>query len=258
MSVNTHWLWNPEDLECTPSIKAGISMEEENNFRREGVRVIKDIGKTMNLKACPTLATATVFFHRFYMFHTFDEHHLHMTALACIFLAGKVEETPKKCKDLLTVARELYPHHFTAKVTPDDLMLMERVLLQTIRFDLHVEHPYTFLVQYAKGFRMDKEYMSKIVTNAWTFVNDSLGTTLCLLWEPEVIAIALLYMSFKMERMEEQQIGRTFHFDASTEWWNLYVQNLTVPMMDDICHKVLDSIAPANGEDAPMANGTKN
>uniref|UniRef100_A0A183BVT2 CYCLIN domain-containing protein n=1 Tax=Globodera pallida TaxID=36090 RepID=A0A183BVT2_GLOPA len=253
MSVNTHWLWNPEDLESTPSIKAAISMEEENSFRRDGVRVIKDIGKAMNLKSNPTLATASVFYHRFYMFHSFGEYPLHMTSLACIFLAGKVEETPKKCKDLLAVAREQYPAKFTAKVTPEDLMLMERVLLQTIRFDLHVEHPYTFLVQYAKGFRLDKDYMSKIVTTAWTFVNDSLGTTLCLMWEPEVIAIALLYMSFKMERMEEQQNGRPHQLDANAEWWNLYVQNLTVPMMDDICHKVLDSLA--NGEETTMQNG---
>lgn len=29
-------------------------------------------------------------------------------------------------------------------------MGIERVLLQTIKFDLHVEHPYTFLLQYQK------------------------------------------------------------------------------------------------------------
>jgi hypothetical protein len=34
---------------------------------------------------------------------------LQPTALACLFLAGKVEETPKKCKDMLKVARELLP-----------------------------------------------------------------------------------------------------------------------------------------------------
>lgn len=29
-------------------------------------------------------------------------------------------------------------------------MGIERVLLQTIKFDLHVDHPYTFLLQYQK------------------------------------------------------------------------------------------------------------
>ena len=49
MSVNTHWLWNPEDLENTPSVQAGISMAEENKLRREGVRMIKEMGKSINL-----------------------------------------------------------------------------------------------------------------------------------------------------------------------------------------------------------------
>ena len=31
---------------------------------------------------------------------------------------------------------------------------------------------------------------------SWTFVNDSLCTTLCLQWEPEVIAIALMYLVY--------------------------------------------------------------
>uniref|UniRef100_A0A915LF72 Cyclin-like domain-containing protein n=1 Tax=Meloidogyne javanica TaxID=6303 RepID=A0A915LF72_MELJA len=236
MSVNTHWLWNPEDLENTPSVQAGISMAEENKLRREGVRMIKEMGKSINLKTNPTLATASVFFHRFYMFNTFADYPPHMMGLACLFLAGKVEETPKKCKDLVQTAKDKYPKQFAGKNLMDELILLERILLQTIRFDLHVEHPYNFLVQYAKGFKLDKDYMSKIVTNAWTFINDSLATNLCLLWEPEVIAVALLYMSFKMARMGEGPEGEA-KMGADTEWWDIYVQNLTVPMMEDICHK---------------------
>uniref|UniRef100_A0A914KLU0 Cyclin-like domain-containing protein n=1 Tax=Meloidogyne incognita TaxID=6306 RepID=A0A914KLU0_MELIC len=242
MSVNTHWLWNPEDLENTPSVQAGISMAEENKLRREGVRMIKEMGKSINLKTNPTLATASVFFHRFYMFNTFADYPPHMMGLACLFLAGKVEETPKKCKDLVQTAKDKYPKQFAGKNLMDELILLERILLQTIRFDLHVEHPYNFLVQYAKGFKLDKDYMSKIVTNAWTFINDSLATNLCLLWEPEVIAVALLYMSFKMARMGEGPEGEA-KMGADTKWWDIYVQNLTVQMMEDICHKVLDCLS---------------
>ena len=32
------------------------------------------------------------------MFHSFKKFHRHVTATCCLFLAGKVEETPKKCK----------------------------------------------------------------------------------------------------------------------------------------------------------------
>jgi hypothetical protein len=68
-------------------------------------------------------------------------------------------------------------------------MTIERVLLQTVKFDLQVEHPYKCLLQYAKIFKIDRELKRNIVQMAWTFLNDSLSTTLCLQWEPEVRAV---------------------------------------------------------------------
>ena len=32
----------------------------------------------------------------------------------------------------------------------EEVMTLERILLQTIKFDLQVEHPYSFLLKYAK------------------------------------------------------------------------------------------------------------
>uniref|UniRef100_A0A915NSJ7 Cyclin N-terminal domain-containing protein n=1 Tax=Meloidogyne floridensis TaxID=298350 RepID=A0A915NSJ7_9BILA len=148
-----------------------------------------------------------------------------MMALTCLFLAGKVEETPKKCRDLVQMANDKYPIQFAGINLIDELILLERILLQSIRFDLHVEHP----------------------TNAWTFINDSLATSLCLLYEPEVIAVAVLYMSFKMEKIASPLSleGEEAKMEEDTEWWNIYVQNLAIKTMEDICHKVLDCVEDA-------------
>ena len=35
----------------------------------------------------------------------------------------------------------------------EEVMTMERILLQTIKFDLQVQHPYQFLLKYAKHLR---------------------------------------------------------------------------------------------------------
>ena len=44
-----------------------------------------------------TLASAAVFYHRFYQIHSFSKFRSrYVTATCCLFLAGKVEETPKK------------------------------------------------------------------------------------------------------------------------------------------------------------------
>jgi hypothetical protein len=49
MSINTHWLWNPSEVANSPSAQAGISSQQENRLRLGGVRIIKDLGKAMNL-----------------------------------------------------------------------------------------------------------------------------------------------------------------------------------------------------------------
>ena len=79
-------------------------------------------------------------------------------------------------------------------------MVLERVLLQTIKFDLQVEHPYNSILSYAKSFKGDQQKLNKMVQMSWTFVNDSLCTTLCLQFEPEIIAIAVMYLAIKLVR----------------------------------------------------------
>jgi hypothetical protein len=44
------------------------------------------------------------------MFHSFREFPGRLTALSCLFLAGKVEETPKKCKDIVSLAKDKCPN----------------------------------------------------------------------------------------------------------------------------------------------------
>lgn len=35
----------------------------------------------------------------------------------------------------------------------EEVMVLERILLQTIKFDLQVEHPYMFLLRYVKQLK---------------------------------------------------------------------------------------------------------
>ena len=59
-------------------------------------------------------------------------------ATCCLFLAGKAEETPKKCRDLIRTVRQLTnDRQFeTFGVDPrEEIMALERVLLQVNLMD---------------------------------------------------------------------------------------------------------------------------
>lgn len=119
-----------------------------------------------------------------------------------------------------------------------EVITLERILLQTIKFDLQVEHPYSFLLRYAKCFKGDQQKLQKMVQMAWNFVNDSLSTVVCLQWEPEIIAVALIYLASKLSKFTVTDwIGRQ---PQHTRWWDMFVSDVTMDILEDICHQVLD------------------
>uniref|UniRef100_A0A667YCT0 Cyclin K n=1 Tax=Myripristis murdjan TaxID=586833 RepID=A0A667YCT0_9TELE len=163
-----------------------------------------------------------------------------VTGGCCLFLAGKVEETPKKCKDIIKTARSLLTDIQFAQFGDDpkeEVMVLERILLQTIKFDLQVEHPYQFLLHYAKQLKGDKNKVQKLVQMAWTFVNDSLCTMLALQWEPEIIAVAVMYLAGRLCKFDLQNWTSK---QSCRRWWEQFVQDVPVEVLEDICHQILD------------------
>ncbi|XP_075226898.1 cyclin-K-like [Lycorma delicatula] len=234
------WYFEKKELRNTPSAQDGIDFETESRYRREGARFIKAAGTKMDL-GYNTMATGVVYFHRFYMYHSFRNFPRYVTACCCLFLAGKVEETPKKCRDIIDTVRSLLTDEKFATFGDDpkeEVMILERILLQTIKFDLQVEHPYSFLLKYAKCLKGDKAKLHKMLQMAWTFVNDSLCTTLSLQWEPEVIAVAMMYLAGKLSKFEVVDwVGRT---SKHLRWWDMFIEDVTMDLLEDICHQVLD------------------
>lgn len=233
------WYWDKKDLAHTPSQQEGLDPATEARYRREGARFIFDVGTRLGLHY-DTLATGIIYFHRFYMFHSFKQFARYVTGACCLFLAGKVEETPKKCKDIIKTARGLLNDVQFGQFGDDpkeEVMVLERILLQTIKFDLQVEHPYQFLLKYAKQLKGDKNKIQKLVQMAWTFVNDSLCTTLSLQWEPEIIAVAVMYLAGRLCKFEIQEWTSK---PSYRRWWEQFVQDVPVDVLEDICHQILD------------------
>lgn len=65
----------------------------------------------------------------------------------------------------------------------------------------------------------------------------SLCTTLCLQWEPEVIAVALMFLAGKLSKFEVADWnGRQPKHNA---WWDMFVEDITMELLEDICHQVI-------------------
>ncbi|CAB3398355.1 unnamed protein product [Caenorhabditis bovis] len=245
------WLWPNEAVKATPSILAGLTREKEACYRREGCKIISEVGSQLKFKANPTIATSSIYFHRFYMLQSFQNFPREITALGCLFLAGKVEETPKKCKDLCNNAVSRFPEIFSKYSNlADDVMAIERVLLHVLKFDLQVDLPYDALLEYGNLFpSLTKEQIKEVTQIAWTFVNDSYYTTLCVTTDPQMIAIALLHLAFTVKSINPVVEG------ADPCWWSGDVANWPTEAVDKTCHLVLDFYAAT--KDSPVLQDGK-
>lgn len=160
------------DISQLPSLKDGISSEEEALKRRRTCRFLEEAGRILKLPQVAR-ATAMVFFHRFYAKHSFALHDRFEVAVACLLLAAKTEESPKKLNTVIeeshklknrgaagrTVSRNSSPTRNSdgmgGTLDPkgeeflklkERVLLLERVILHTIGFELSIDHPYKFLV----------------------------------------------------------------------------------------------------------------
>lgn len=247
-----NWYFSKEGLVRTPSRLDGIDYVTEIRYRREGTRFIMSCGNKMRLRY-DTMATGAVYFHRFYMVQSFKNFPRWVTSAACLFLAGKVEETPKKCRDIIKTARGLLTDaqfEVFGEDPKEEVMMYERVLLQTIKFDLQVEHPYPSLLKFGKALKGDRAKLNKLVQMAWTFSNDSLSTTLCLRHKPEVIAVAMIALAAKFNNHDLQASSAA----PGKTWFHSFTKGIKESVIEDICDEMLELYGGGKKKEKPEAS----
>ena len=203
MVAETQWLFTEAELLRTPSILDGLPPEKERENRSKGVNFILQVGIMLKLPQI-TLATASVFLHRFYMRHSMQTYHYYSMAATCLFLAYKVEECVRKMRELVVACVRVAQKDPYKNVDEqdkeywrwrDNILQYEDLLLEAICFDLSLEPPYKTLFDLLTQFEQDEN--KKLRNAAWAFVNDSCLTTLCLLFPSRTIAASALYAAAK-------------------------------------------------------------
>ncbi|KAJ7572632.1 cyclin-like protein [Mycena floridula] len=92
------------------------------------------------------IATATVFFHRFYLNNAYCETEPFTVIGACVYLAAKAEEAPVALKNVVAEARTLFGRDHPFPADTAKLAEMEFYLLDDLKCDLVIFHPYRSLL----------------------------------------------------------------------------------------------------------------
>ncbi len=225
----------------------------------KAIEFLQNAGMKLRLPQL-TIATAVVLFQRFYVVHSLKRYDLFKLAAAALFLAGKVEETPKKLRDVVMTAWEMDPRRKPeerdkplTEESPEFWQLKEKILdnerelLRVVAFNLQVDHPYKFLLTAVKSVGGSKgkssccsfcflsNCLSKELAHfAWNFVNDSLKTTLCLQYPPQVIGVAVLDLASKA-----MQVKLPGPPDRPRWWYEEEGYGVTPEQVEDVCDQLL-------------------
>lgn len=237
--LGSGWYFSRKEIEeNSPCRRDGIDLKKEAYLRKSYCTFLQDLGMRLKVPQV-TIATAIVFCHRFFIRHSHAKNDRRTIATVCMFLAGKVEETPRPLKDVIIVSYEIIHKKDPSAVQrikqkdvyeqqKELILLGERVVLTTLGFDLNVHHPYKPLVEAIKKFKVAQNSLAQV---AWNFVNDGLRTSLCLQFKPHLIAAGAIFLAAKFLKVKLPS-------DGDKVWWQEF--DVTPRQLEDVSNQMLE------------------
>ncbi|CAM9543421.1 unnamed protein product [Chrysoparadoxa australica] len=150
-------------------------------------------------------ATAIILFHRWLIREPLQPHipQRDLVLTTCLFLAGKVEEVPRRLRDVINVVHRLTAVDKNALPPLDQaywdmkgkMVECEQVVLRTIAFGTEAPHPYRLLLAYSDAMGLDRA--TKLL--AWGMLNDFLFVPAALTLRPQVLACAAIHMAMEVQ-----------------------------------------------------------
>jgi len=230
------WYFSDEELANSPSRKCGVNADKEESYRQQAAHFIQDMGQRLQVpQLC--INTAIVFMQRFYTLHSFTRFHRNNIAAAALFLAAKVEEQPRKLEHVIKTSSLCLNRHLHMDTKSEkyleqaqELVSNENILLQTLGFDVGIDHPHTHVVRCVQLVKAQKELAQ---TSYFMATNSLHLTNMCLRYPPTVIACVCIHISCKWSNYE---------IPASVQnrpWYTYIDSNVTIEQIERLTSEFL-------------------
>ncbi|CAI9737008.1 Hypothetical predicted protein [Octopus vulgaris] len=202
------WLLDRQDI--LRERQADLKVLSEDEYQKIMVfysNFIQALGEQLKMRQ-QVIASATVYFKRFYARNSLRSIDPWLMAPTCIFLASKVEEfgvisNNKLMTTCQNVVKTKFSHAYTQEYPYriNSVLECEFYLLEMMDCCLVLYHPYRPLIQYCADLGQD----DNLLPVAWRIVNDSLRTDVCLMYPPYLIALACLHIACVIQDKDGRQ-----------------------------------------------------
>ncbi|KAL3149990.1 hypothetical protein ABBQ38_013346 [Trebouxia sp. C0009 RCD-2024] len=251
-------LYSKEEHDDSPSRRDGVSADIEARYKKLLVTLIWKVAEALN-SPMVTIAAAAILLQRFYGERSFVHNDKLVIATACLFLAGKMEDTPRS---LHRISEEMF-RAFCAELSPMSVdaakarwqntayqenfkaavLAAERCLLFTLGFNfsviipqkclLHPEHGIATAlnssIEQACASAPPSRDLQKVHVQqaAYDVCNDSLKCDVVMRHTPLAIAVSSMHFSLKWHRILE-------HMPGGAHWYTRYT--VSEDQIFEVCH----------------------
>ena len=156
----------------SPSRERGVSEEDEFAMRVHGCELIRR-RRCSSRRRSRVACTGQVLLHRFYAKRSMVKFDVRRVAATSVFLACKLEECPRKLRDVVNVFHEMSRRREKKPLThlgyfskryediKADLVRVERHMLREFGFCIHAEHPHKFVLNYLRMMGQDSAMVTR-------------------------------------------------------------------------------------------------
>lgn len=238
MSTHGKFIFTNEELMNSPSRKHGYDPDREFYSRQHAANLIQDMGQHLQLTLL-CINTAIVYMHRFYVFHSLAIFHRNSIAVSALFLAAKVEDQPRKLEQVIKAAHvclckdgtklDITSKQYLTQV--EDLLFNENIMLQTLGFELRIDHPHPYVLQCCTAVNVGKEIAQNaylLSTYCWHL------TMMCLQYSPKIIACTCIYITCKCSNFEISRLN------DGRNWFQYLDNDITLETIQKLAQEFLD------------------
>ncbi|KPI96596.1 Cyclin-T [Papilio xuthus] len=191
------WYFTKEQLQNSPSRRCGLDADKELAYRQQAANLIQDMGQRL-----------------------------------------QVEEQPRKLEYVIKVAHVcLHRGEGVNALTSEqyqeqaqDLVFNENVLLQTLGFDVAIDHPHTHVVRTCHLVKAPKD----LAQTSYFMASNSLHlTTMCLQYRPTVVACFCIHLASKWSNWSIPQSHEGRH------WFSYVDRSVTSELLERLTAEFL-------------------
>eukprot|EP00040_Diaphanoeca_grandis_P012238 m.62228 g.62228 ORF g.62228 m.62228 type:complete len:276 (+) comp23115_c0_seq1:279-1106(+) len=193
-----------------------VQLVEKNNEQLKTIQnaptiFIDEIGQKLRLSAM-VIATAKTLFHRFQRSPSRDELDLPLLCLTLLYIAAKIEETPRDLRDVITTGyTSLHNDDKMLRIDKlyrelrESMISCEQLVLRALGFQYAVNHPHRILLLLLRSIEIDlkqqleahpdPDIMKLLAKKSWAVLCDSFRIPLCIEETPDDIAAACVFVA---------------------------------------------------------------